>query len=289
MRRTIWLFPLLLSFMQISISASQQDNLKVWKEFVLLYKSNELSPEHVRPHQEFPREQLMETLNRFRKSVPWEEMEKEPEFIQYDNHLNFLVPLTTTEGGKYTYCFSFVLEGDKWYFQHLEGIFIRLDKIASLPASEFPDLPEERKAWMREEFYWTKMVWIFNTISKNSGRDSAFNIFLDGLGYFLAAKAWVPFVPPSKAFILYLCWEQANLKGNAVSLEKLEDREASVKIESIFFSLYRRTAHLKHQISFEDYRKIFETIWYDRAKRAGWNLKIEYNLEDDECQLHFSR
>jgi len=72
-------------------------------------------------------------------------------------------------------------------------------------------------------------------------------------------------------------------------LEKLEEREALVKIESIYFSLYRRTAHLKHQISFEDYRKIFETIWYDRAKRAGWNLKIEYRLEDDECKLHFSR
>jgi hypothetical protein len=283
MRNKIWYFALVL------ILFSQQDDLKVWKEFVLLYKNNELSQEHIRPHQEFPREQLMETLNRFGRNVSWEEMESEPEIIRYDNQLNFLVTLTTTEGGKYTYCFSFILEGDKWYFQHFEGIFIRLDKIASLPTSEFPDLPEETKAWMREEFYWSKMAWIFNTISQNSGKDSAFNIFLDGSGYFLAAKAWVPFVPPTKAFILYLCWEQANLIGNAVTLEKLEDKEALVKIKSIYFALYRRTAHLKHQISFEDYRKIFETIWYDRAKRAGWNLKIEYRFEADECIFHFTR
>jgi len=289
MRRKIWFFSLILVFLQGPISFSQQDNLKVWKEFVLLFKNNELSQEHIRPHQEFPREQLMEMLNRFRKSVSWEEMEREPEVIRYDNQLNFLVPLTTTEGGKYTYCFSFILEGDKWYFQHLEGIFIRLDKVATLPTSEFPDLPEDRKAWMREEFYWSKMVWIFNTITKNSGKESAFNIFPDGFGYFLAAKAWVPFVPPSKAFILYLCWEQANLRGNVVTLEKLEDKEALVKIKSTYFALYRRTAHLKHQISFEDYRKIFEKIWYDRAKRAGWNIKIEYNLEADDCKFHFTR
>jgi len=45
--------------------------------------------------------------------------------------------------------------------------------------------------------------------------------------------------------------------------------------------------HLKTQISSEDYRKLFETKWYDRAEKAGWRLKIEY--KEDTCIFHFSR
>jgi len=288
MKKKISLITLILLLASTS-SFPTQNTYKIWQEFVSLFKNGQLAPEHIRPHKEFPREQLMDMLNRFRPQIPWHEMETEPETIVYENQLNFLVPLTTTEGGKYTYCFSFILEGEKWYFQHLEGIFIRLDKIGSIPTSKFPDLPEQQKAWMRQEGYWSKMVWLFNTTSKNSGKQAAFNIFPDGMGYFLAAKIWVPFVPPSKAFILYLCWEQAKLIGNNVTLEKLAAKEALVKIESIYFALYKRTAHLKTQIEFEDYKKIFETIWNDRALSAGWNLKIEYDFDKSECLFHFTR
>lgn len=266
-----------------------QNTYKIWQEFVSLFKEGRLTAKHIRPHKEFPIEQLTDMLNRFRPQIPWEEMQPEPETIVNENQLNFLVPLTTTEGGKYTYCFSFILEGDKWYFQHLEGIFIRLDKIGAIPTVEFPDLPEQQKAWIRQEGYWSKMVWLFNTTAKNSGTQAAFNLFPDGMGYFLAAKAWVPFVPPSRAFILYLCWEQSKLIGNRVTLENLEEKEALVRIESIYFALYKRTAHLRTQIGFEDYKKIFETIWLDRSLRAGWKLNIKYDFDKSEVLLHFTR
>jgi hypothetical protein len=55
----------------------------------------------------------------------------------------------------------------------------------------------------------------------------------------------------------------------------------------MYFLLYQHTSHLKQQISFEDYRLIFETVWQDRATQAGWNLEIRY--AEDECVFHFTK
>ncbi len=52
----------------------------------------------------------------------------------------------------------------------------------------------------------------------------------------------------------------------------------------ICFELYNRAAHLKGLISLADYRRIFETIWRDRAEAAGWRLAIEYQ-GDAGCRL----
>jgi hypothetical protein len=61
-----------------------------------------------------------------------------------------------------------------------------------------------------------------------------------------------------------------------VTLEKLSETEAVVLFEDIqYFALYMQTSHLKNQISFEDYIKIFETIWQARARAAGWTLTID--------------
>lgn len=52
------------------------------------------------------------------------------------------------------------------------------------------------------------------------------------------------------------------------------------------------TAHLRRQIPFEDYTRIFETIWQDRARAAGWGLEIEYVKEGfpaSECVLRFTK
>ena len=138
---------------------------------------------------------------------------------------------------------------------------------------------------MRDEGRISEMVRLFNFLSKEKGKEFAFNWFKDGNGYALAAKTWVPFFPLSKAFILFLCWEQSNLRGNEVTLEKLEESEAVVRIKSISFHLYKAAAHLKPKISFEDFRKMFETRWQDRAEKAGWKVEIKYIK--DECLFRF--
>lgn len=56
-------------------------------------------------------------------------------------------------------------------------------------------------------------------------------------------------------------------------------------MEPTYFKLYARTGHLRLQISSEEYRKLFETVWQDRAAAAGWNLQVEYNGQ--ECTFRF--
>lgn len=82
-----------------------------------------------------------------------------------------------------------------------------------------------------------------------------------------------------------------NPYGATVRLEKLTDEDAVVRLSPIYLTLYEAAAHLKGQISIDDYREIFETIWTDRARAAGWSLKIEYsNINGNTaCIFRFSR
>ena len=84
------------------------------------------------------------------------------------------------------------MEGDQWYFQHLESISIRLDKIGPFPVTDFPDLSDERKAWMRDEIQTTKDVKLFGYLSREKGKEFARDWFKDGAGYALAAELAVP-------------------------------------------------------------------------------------------------
>lgn len=270
-----------------------QDDLKIWKEFVAAVKAGKMTLDKIRPHEGISKEGLLKQLTDLKgahdRYNSWKEWEA-PEVFPVGDQVSFLVTFTWGGQTKSDFLFTFLKEGDQWYYRHEENIQIRLDRVTKLPASEFPDLPQETKAWQREELYWSQMVGFYNVLSRDKGKDYFLNLLRDGMGYFLAAKVWVPFVPPQRAFILYLCWEQSRLRENHVILEKLTDQEAVVKLQTHFFFLYKRTGHLKEQISFEDYRRIFEAIWQDRAFNAGWNLEIKY--EDPECLkcvFHFTR
>ncbi|HHY34877.1 MAG TPA: hypothetical protein GX510_04480 [Firmicutes bacterium] len=156
-----------------------------------------------------------------------------------------------------------------------------------MPLSSFPDLPEATKAWIRAEYRATEDVRLFNYLKREKGPDFALHWFKDGEGYFLAARSWIPLLPEQDAFILYLCWEQSVLNGNQVTLEHLDEKRAVVRLCSIYLELYDRTTHLREQISEEDYRAIFETVWKDRANAAGWKLEISY--EPPHCVLQLTR
>jgi hypothetical protein len=272
-----------------SSMARAQNELKIWKDFVKTLMNNKMTLEQIRPRAA-SKETLMGWLNSIKERVSPKELAVIPEFYHVENLAHFILPLTY-EGEKVNYCFTFLMEGNAWYFHGLEAIFVRLDKIASLPTSQFPDVPEKQKAVHREEIRTADLVQQFNYFIKEKGRDFALNFLKDGQGYFLAAKVRVPFLPASRAFVLYLCWDQAKLAGNNVTLEKLTDSEAVVRMETIYFLLYKASSHLKDQISFENYRQIFESIWQDRANQAGWKLKIEYQGEYPGaiCIFHFTK
>ena len=227
-------------------------------------------------------------LEELRKTVKWEDGGPKPEVFHVGNRVHYIVPLTLQRGDSTstsTFCFTLVLEGGQWYFQHLESIFIRLDKIGEPPVSSFPDLPDEQKAWMRDEFQTTKDVLLFAYLTREKGKEFALDWFRDGPGYAIQAQTWVPFVSPERAFILYVCWDLSNLRREPVVLEKLSDEEARVRFAPRAFALYDRTAQLKQHINIDDYRRLFEVVWLDRAQSAGWDLRISY--EKGECVFRF--
>ena len=277
-------------FTQLTISYGQ-DDLKIWNEFLQLVKSGQMTTDRIKPLDQLGdnfKPVLLGYLDTIRVQASPDDWKVVPEIIKIDNRIQFIVPWSE-RGQRVNYCFSFVILDAKWFFQHLETIFIRLDKLPPLPVSTFQDISEGQKAWAREEIYWSFIVLnIYLPISEEKGKEYALNLLKDGAGYFVGAKTWVPFSSPAKAFILYLCWEQANLRGNNVTLVKLSDSQAIVQMETKFFDLYFTAVHLKPRISIEDYKRIFETIWQDRAQNAGWNLDIKYS-PDYKVALYFTR
>jgi hypothetical protein len=273
-------FLLIISIFALGTASYCQEELKIWTEFISLVKNKQMTEKRIIPHDQLGdnfKPILLSYLDSVRIQASPTDWTTIPTIFKTENRIQFLVPWST-RGQKTDYCFSFVVIDNEWYFQHLESIFIPLHKISQPPVSNFPDIPEQQKAWAREEIYWSFIVQnMYLPISKEKGKEYALGLLKDGGGYFVAAKTWVPFTSPQKAFILYLCWEQANLRGNNVTLEFLSDTQATVNLETTFFYLYNIAAHLKTIISIEDYQQIFETIWQDRAKNSGWNLDIKYS------------
>jgi len=260
------------------ISARSQEDVAIWKEFVRLLKTDALPLDRVHPDDPRTPESRLARLKDFVKDTDWTEWETAPEVIRHGNLVSFITTLGKSRNTPWKYIFCFAVEDGRWLYRFTEGIFIRLDQIGDLPVDTagFPDLSEERKQWMRQEIHWSKMVRLYNEMTRLKGTEYALGFIRDGAGYALAATTWIPFYPTPRAFILYLCWEQAKLHGNKVTLEKLDDNEAVVRFDDHqYFALYLQTSHLKEQIALGDYIGIFEAMWQDRARAAGWDLQID--------------
>lgn len=255
-------------------TVSDEDR-RIWPEFAVLMKEGRIGEEHVRAAY-VPNSTMLQFLGSMRAHASWPEWERQPEVYRVGNLVHFVTRLSENCVPN-TYSFTFVSENGRWVLQHFEGIVLRLDRLGELPVTTFPDLGEDKKAWMRAENYWSQMVYLFRLMRAATGDEAAFKMFRDGAGYLVAARTWIPFVPPARAFVLYACWAQSRLHGDKVTLERLDDNQAVVALEPIYFALYRQTGHLRHQIAEQDYRRIFETIWSDRAGEAGWKAQFTYD------------
>ncbi|MCK7478209.1 MAG: hypothetical protein M0C28_12970 [Candidatus Moduliflexus flocculans] len=268
------------------------DDMAVWKGFVAAMKTGGLPTERVRPYYEELRAPILGWLKEMSAKATWAEWDRAPEVhsrgrarpLPHTSHLRRpeceLLPRPSS---------SRAAPGTSAISRPSTSGSTGPDRSRPRPSPTSTRRPRPISARRRAGRARSE---VFNLLAELKGKEFAFDLFKDGDGYFLAARTWVPFVEPRKAFILYACWEQANLRGNTVTLEKLDDAAAVVRMSTYFFGLYKATAHLAQRIPFEDYTRIFETIWKDRARAAGWNLEIEYRNEGfraSECVLRFKR
>jgi hypothetical protein len=263
-----------------------EQDLAVWTEFAALLEVAPFPGERIRPYQEGLHEANLRVLEIMRQQARWDEWKRTPEVFRVGQQVHYVLPLTF-DSGTDTYSFSFLMDGRSWYFQHVEGIQLRLDNLGPLPVSEFPDLAEETKAWMRAEVDATRDVWLYRTVAEERGADVALAWLLDGAGYALAGRAWIPFVTPEQAFVLYACWEQSRLRGNSVTLELLKRDKAVIRMQPMWFQLYENSGHLRQQIQPAEYRRLFEARWMDRARHGGWS--VDFSYDGSEVALHLER
>jgi hypothetical protein len=263
-----------------------EQDLTVWNEFAALLEAAPFPGERIKPYQEGLREATLRVLEVMRQQARWQEWTRTPEVFRVGQQIHYVLPLTF-DSGTDSYSFSFLMEQGSWYLQHVEGIQLRLDNLGPLPVSEFPDLPEETKAWMRAEVDATHDVWLYRTIAAERGADVALTWLLDGAGYALAGRAWIPFVSPEEAFVLYACWEQSRLRGNSMTLELLQQDEAVIRMRPMWFQLYQISGHLRQQIEPAEYRRLFEARWRDRARHGGWS--VEFSYDGNDVVLHLGR
>lgn len=271
------------------------DPKTVWSEFIGLMKSSSMTMDRIRPLHPSLREPVFEILQELACKVPPSAWPNDPALQVRGNHVICQVALSPrhakpghTEPGHAKPChtepcrfiFTFEVDGDHWFFRHLESITILMDSVPPLPASSFPDLPEATKAWIRAEVRATEDVRLFNYLNAERGHRFALDWFRDGQGYSMAARSWLPLLPEPAAFVLYLCWEQSVLSGSKVTLEHLDEQTAAVRICPICLQVYERAVHLKQQIPREDYEAVFEVVWEDRALAAGWHLDISWARPD---------
>jgi hypothetical protein len=288
MRLLAALLTSVLAFSQAPARPSESNDLAVWREFSTLVRKGNFPPDRLKPLVPGMENDLLTFLAIFREAdaASWERV---PEVVRNGPAINFIIPF-----GDESRPFNFILveDGGRWFFRHLEQVMIRLDKTPAPPTSEFPDTSEERKAWARDEVYWSQVVFWHTALVPKIGKPAFLDLLRDGSGYAVGAQTWVPFVPPARAFVLYLCWDLArlhgmNTRGRCVVLESLDDRAAAVRLrDHPFFRLYKDATHIRPKIAFADYREIFETIWVDRARATGWTLAIDY-LSPDGLEILF--
>lgn len=272
------------------LSGDQVSLNRVWSEFLKSLEKGSFDETRIRPLHDGLAPVVAGIAHSIAAKIPVDRWPKLPEMITDPEAVTpavyFMVPLAT-DGSETTFCFSFVLDGERWFLRHIECITIPLTKVPDLPANSFPDIEADKKAWIREELEATERVRLWRFLKSEFGREFALNWFKDGPGYVLAARAWVPFLPLHEAFVLYLCWEQSRLRGSDVTLERLDASTATVAMTPLYLSVYAHATHLKEQISEEDYKSLWEGIWKDRAAQAGWNVEILSELP--RCVLRFSR
>ena len=178
------------------------------------------------------------------------------------------------------YRFDFIVNSGKWQLCFIECITLPLAAIHNFPYTSFEPLPE-KESWIYAERNISQTVSFFCKLKDIFGFEEALLWFNDGAGEFLCAKSWVPFYKESKAFILYCGWIENRINGENVSVDVFTDEKCVIRfINHLWFGVYHSASHIETQLSIDEYKKLFEHIWKDRAIQAGWNVAFKYNGND---------
>ena len=184
------------------------------------------------------------------------------------------------------YRFDFVWEKVQWKLAFIECITLPISDVNELPYINFRELPD-KEIDIRNEKELSQKVFLYNKLKELVGKEEAVKMFLDGTGEYLCARSWVPFYSGRLSYIAYAAWMEKRIHGERVKIESFTEQECCLRFcQHSWRKLYAMTGHLREIINYEEFLGLFEAIWQDRAKAAGWKLHIAYEKED--TILYFS-
>ena len=184
------------------------------------------------------------------------------------------------------YRFDFIETASYWQLCFIECITLPVNGIVE-PCNDFIPLPEQ-EAWIKAEREISQTVHFYCKLKELLGINEALSWFKDGAGTLLCAKSWVPFYKDSKAFIAFSAWIENRINGEHVSIDHFSDLKCQLRFTGhIWFQVYHKASHIKTQLTFDEYKMLFEYIWVDRANNAGWDVSFDY--VDEDTVLTFSK
>ena len=110
----------LLVFIFTGVSPAQEE-MRIWNEFVTLWKEGKITEEKIHPYYESFKKPLIGFLQTILDESKPGELDAVPEIFRVENKVHYLLK-SSAKGQKVTYCYSLILENDEWYFHHLEAI-----------------------------------------------------------------------------------------------------------------------------------------------------------------------
>lgn len=185
------------------------------------------------------------------------------------------------------YRFDFLISGLAWKLAFIECITLPVFGIDVFPYSEFMPL-NEKELHIRREKEISQLVYFYLKFKELVGKTKALEMFYDGKGEYLCARSWVPFYSDSLSFIAYSAWYECRINGENVVIQEFQESKCKVTIYNhMWRDIYFTVGHLNAVIQYSEYMELFESIWEERARSAGWEVRFAYT---DECtSLIFAR
>lgn len=185
------------------------------------------------------------------------------------------------------YRFDFLLNGISWKLAFIECITLPVFGINVFPYSEFLSL-DKKELHIRREKEISQLVYFYLKFKELVGKTKAIEMFYDGKSEYVCARSWVPFYSDSLSYIAYAAWYESRINGENVAIQEFQDSKCEVAMYNhIWRNMYFTVGHLKPVIDYSEYMELFESIWKDRARSAGWEIQFTY--EDEYTSLIFSR
>lgn len=117
----------------------------VWGEFLDMLSAEQICAEKIRPlHEAIKKEALYHILHRLSARVPPVKWPRNPSVRLNGNQLVYVVTLES-EGEPTNFVFRFEVDGNHWFFRHVETILTPLDSIPPCRSHPSPTYQKRRR------------------------------------------------------------------------------------------------------------------------------------------------